>query len=139
MCYVYVLHSENDGKFYTEIVPDWRRKTPQPVIRGCVSPESVIHSDSWRAYNGLVDLGYRKKFRAQHAIDQVIQSKYHINGIESSWGYAKTRFSKLRGMSKFTFYLHLKECESRFKHSGESPSTTLPKGADNSRCSSHGH
>ena len=31
-------------------------------------------------------------------------------------GYAKSRLSKFRGMSKRTFYLHLKECEFRFNH-----------------------
>ena len=40
-------------------------------------------------------------------------------GIESFWGYAKTRLSRFRGMNKFTFHLHLKECEFRFNHRGE--------------------
>jgi len=40
----------------------------------------------------------------------------HINGIEGFWGYAKSRLAKFRGMSKHTFYLHLKECEFRFNH-----------------------
>lgn len=45
---------------YTEIVPDGARKTLQAIIRGRVEPESIIHSDVWRAYTGLVDLGYKK-------------------------------------------------------------------------------
>lgn len=44
-----------NGKVYTEIVPDCRRETLQAVIRGRVSLETVIHSDGWRGYNGLVD------------------------------------------------------------------------------------
>jgi len=40
----------------------------------------------------------------------------HINGIEGFWGYAKSRPSKFRGMSKRTFYLHLKESGFRFNH-----------------------
>jgi len=30
----------------------------QAVIRGRVTLDSVIYSDGWRGYNGLVDVGY---------------------------------------------------------------------------------
>jgi transposase-like protein len=33
-----------------------------------------------------------------------------------SLGYAKVRLVKFRGVSKNTFYLHLKECEFRFNY-----------------------
>jgi transposase-like protein len=110
---------KRNGKVYTEIVPDCRRATLQAVIRGRVRLESVIHSDGWRGYNGLVDLGYKKHFRVNHGQDQFVHGKSHINGIESFWGYAKTRLSRFRGMSKKTFLFHLKECEFRFNHRGE--------------------
>ena len=45
------------GKVYTEIVPGAHRKTLQDIIRGRVDLETIIHSDGWRGYNGLVDLG----------------------------------------------------------------------------------
>jgi len=108
-----------NGKVYTEIVPDCRKATLQKVIRGRVSLQSVIHSDGWRGYNGLVDLGYKKHFRVHHGQDEFVHGKSHINGIESFWGYAKTRLSRFRGMSKKTFHLHLKECEFRFNNRGE--------------------
>jgi len=47
---------------YTEIVPDCAKQTLQGIIRGKVDLESVIHSDAWRSYNGLVELGYQKHF-----------------------------------------------------------------------------
>ena len=108
-----------NGKVYTEIVPDCRKATLQKVIRGRVSPESVIHSDGWRGYNGHVDLGYKKHFRVHHGQDEFVHGRSHINGIESFWGYAKTRLYRFRGMSKKTFHLHLKECEFRFNNRGE--------------------
>ena len=46
-----------NGKVFTEIIPDCRRTTLQVVIRGRAGLESIIHSDGWRGYNGLVDLG----------------------------------------------------------------------------------
>ena len=48
---------KRNGHVYTEIIPDARKATLQAVIRGKVTSESVIHSDGWRGYDGLVDLG----------------------------------------------------------------------------------
>ena len=107
---------KRQGKVYTEIVPDCSKVTLQKVIRGKVSLDSVIHSDCWRGYNGLVDLGYKKHFRVSHGTNEFANSKSHINGIESFWGFAKTRLSRFRGMHKGTFLLHLKECEFRFNN-----------------------
>ena len=107
---------KRNGKVYTEIVPDCRRSTLQAVIRGRVSLESVIHSDGWRGYNGLVDIGYKKHFRVHHGQNEFARGKSHINGIESFWGYAKTRLSRFRGVNKKSFILHLKECEFRFNN-----------------------
>ena len=108
---------------YTEIVPDCSRATLQGIIRGRVDPQSVIHSDGWRGYNGLVDLGYQKHYRVQHGENEFANEHSHINGIESFWAYAKTRLVRFRGMQKHTFYFHLKECEFRFNHRHED----LPK------------
>ena len=88
------------------------------VIRGKVSSDSVIYSDGWRGYNGLVDVGYGKHFRVDHGNDEFVDGRTHINGIEGFWGYAKSRLTRFRGMSPKTFYLHLKECEFRFNYRG---------------------
>jgi len=107
------------GKVYTEIVPDCSRDTLQSIIRGKVDAESVIHSDGWRGYNGLVDLGYKKHFRVNHGKNEFVRGKSHINGIESFWGTVKTRLSKRRGIKKEVFLLHLKESEFRFNYRNE--------------------
>ncbi|MDZ7681605.1 MAG: IS1595 family transposase [Fodinibius sp.] len=52
-------------------------------------PKSVIHSDGWRGYDGLVDVGYDKHYRVQHGQDEFANSSSHINGIESFWSFAK--------------------------------------------------
>ena len=49
---------KRQGKVYTEIVPDCSKATLQAIIRGRIAPETVIHSDGWRGYDGLVDVGY---------------------------------------------------------------------------------
>jgi len=104
------------GKVYTEIVPNASKKVLQGIIRGKVAPESVIHSDGWRGYDGLVDVGYDKHYRVHHGVDEFARGSAHINGIESFWSFAKRRLTQFNGVPKHTFLLHLKETEFRFNH-----------------------
>ena len=115
---VFGLFKRND-KVYTEIVPDATKKTLQAIIRGRVELSSVIHSDTWGAYNGLVDVGYKKHYRVKHSDNEFARGNCHINGIEGFWGLAKLRLSKFKGIHKTHFYLHLKECEFRFNYRKE--------------------
>ena len=110
---------KREGKVYTEIVPDVKATTLQALIRGRVDIDSVIHSDGWRGYDGLVDIGYDKHFRVHHGKNEFVRGKSHINGIESFWSYAKIRLVKFRGIDKKNFNLHLKECEFRFNNRGK--------------------
>lgn len=112
---VFGIYKRN-GFVFTEIVPDVQRKTLQAIIRGRVSLDSIIHSDGWRGYNGLVDVGFDKHYRVNHSKNEFVVGDSHINGIESFWSYAKRRLQKFNGISKETFYLHLKECEWRFNN-----------------------
>jgi len=106
---------ERDGRVYTEIIPDCKKTTLQAVIKGKVSLESVIYSDGWRGYNGLVDVGYPKHFRVNHGANEFARDGHcHINGIESFWSFTKRRLAKFNGV-KVNFELHLKECEWRWK------------------------
>jgi len=107
---------KRDDKVYTEIVPDASKASLIKVIRGHVSAERVVHTDSWRGYNGLVDVGYSKHFRVHHGDNEFATGYRHINGIESFWSYAKRRLVKFNRVSQETFFLHLKETEFRFNH-----------------------
>jgi hypothetical protein len=75
-----------------------RQARLQALIRGRVSLASVIHSDGFLAYDGLVDLGYKKHFRVRHGANEFAKGRCHINGIESFWSFAKTRLAKFRGV-----------------------------------------
>ena len=110
---------QRNGHVYTEIVANCSKATLQAVIRGKVALQSIIYSDGWRGYNGLVDVGYGKHLRVDHGQDEFAKGRTHINGIEGFWGYAKTRLVRFRGMAPSTFNLHLKECEFRFNHRGQ--------------------
>ena len=106
---------ERQGHVYTEIVPDCSKPTLQGIIRGRVDLRTVINSDGWRGYHGLVDLGYGH-FRVDHSKDEFVRRSVHINGIEGFWGLAKVRLAQFKGLPKHTFHLHLKETEWRYNH-----------------------
>jgi len=46
----------------------------------------VIHSDGWRSYHGLVDLGYNKHFGVDDESNEFVNSVNHVYGIERLWG-----------------------------------------------------
>ncbi|MBI1999022.1 MAG: IS1595 family transposase [Parcubacteria group bacterium] len=106
---------ERDGRVFTEIVPDCKKKTLQALILGKISSDTVIYTDGWRGYNGLVDVGYDRHFRVNHGKNEFSKGNgVHINGIESFWSFTKRRLNKFNGVKK-NFNLHLKECEWRWK------------------------
>jgi transposase len=90
---------KRDDKVYTEIVPNASKASLVKVIRGHVSAESIIHTDGWPGYNGLVDVGYSKHLRVHHGSNEFAIGNRHINGV-----------------SRRTFFLHLKETEFRFNN-----------------------
>ena len=107
---------KRNGCVYTEIVPDCRKATLQAIIRGRVAAEAVVHSDGWRGYDGLVDVGYSKHFRVNHGSNEFVRGTSHVYGIEGFWSFAKRRLQKFNGVSHQTFNLHLKESEYRFNN-----------------------
>lgn len=116
---------ERQGKVCTEIVPDASKKQLQAAIRGQAALDSIIHSDGWRGYNGLVDVGNEKHLRVHHGKNEFARGNCHINGIELFWSYAKRRLAKFNGVPRHTFHLHLKEREFRFNHREENIYDTI--------------
>ena len=101
---------------YTEIVPNAPKAILQAPIRGKADVASVIHTDRWRGYDGLVDVGFDKHLRVNHGKNEFARGNAHVNGIESFWSYAKRPLVKFNGVPRHTFYLHLEETEYRFNN-----------------------
>jgi len=91
---------ERQRKVYTEIVTAAAKKQLQAAIRGQVALDSIIHSDGWRGYNGLVGMGYKKHFRVHRGENVFARGNCHINSIESFWSYAKRRLAKFNGVPR---------------------------------------
>ena len=103
---------ERQGEVYTEIIPDCSQATLRAVIRGRIDPASVVCSDGWPGYDGLVDVGFDKHIRINKQ-KAFAKGRAHINGIEAFWSFTKRRLAKFNGV-KVNFHLHLKECEWRY-------------------------
>lgn len=95
-----------------------------PIIQGKILEGSVIHTDGWKAYDGLVLNGY-DHYRVFHSTNEFARGKSHVNGIECFWSFAKRRMSKFNGLTDDTFLLHLKECECRFNFKGKDFATFI--------------
>ena len=102
------------GQVYVEIVPNCAKATLQAIIRGKIAPSAVVHTDGWRGYDGLVDVGYDKHFRVQHGENEFARGSQHINGIESFWSFAKRRLVQFNGVRPNDFETFLFESEMRF-------------------------
>ena len=106
------------GKVYTQIIINCTREQLLPVIKGKILTNTTIYTDGWASYDGLILHGYKHK-RIHHHENEFAGGKNHVNGIESFWGYTKTRMTKLRGIRKNKFLIHLKESEFRWNHRKE--------------------
>ena len=106
---------KRNGKVFVTVVPNCSREELMPIIQGKILEGSTIHTDGWKAYDGLILNGYNH-YRVFHSENEFTRGKSHVNGIEYSWSYAKRRFAKFNGLTDAKFVLHLKETECRFNH-----------------------
>ena len=79
-----------------------------------VKLDSIVYTDSYKAYNRLSLNGFHHK-RVNHG-ETFSDGHSHINGIENFWGYAKRRLKVYHGGFKRNFHLFIREMEFRFNH-----------------------
>lgn len=106
---------KRNGEVYTEIIKRADKRVLVPIIKKVVKPKSRIYTDSWRAFNRLVDNNY-KHIIINHSRGLYDKKGNHINNIESFWSFCKRRLSQFNGISRDLFELHMKECEFRYVH-----------------------
>ncbi len=111
---VFGIKKRDDGTVYTQIIENASKRTLMPIVKRLIThADSVVYTDGWKGYDGLVFDGYKHQ-RVNHSKRYSNTKGTHINGIENFWGYSKQRLAKFHGLSRKTFYLHLKECEFRY-------------------------
>ena len=75
---------KRNGKVYTQIIPDSSSETLLDIVQTKIKPDSIVYTDSFRAYNKLSLKGY-KHYRINHSVE-FAKGNNHINDIESFWG-----------------------------------------------------
>ena len=100
------------GKVYTAIIPNAKTETLLPIIQEKVQPDSIVYTDTFRAYNAL-DVSDFHHLRINHS-KLFADKRNHINGIENFWNQAKRHMRMFNGIKQDNFYWFLKECEWRF-------------------------
>lgn len=115
---------ERGGRVYTKIIHDASSSTLIPIIERKVIPDSVVYSDSWKAYDALdVSAFHHERVNHSETFVDGKERKNHINGMENFWSQAKRHLRKYNGIPRENFFLYLKECEFRFNFG--SPSEQL--------------
>jgi len=67
-----------------------------PIIQGKILEKSVVYTDGWKGYDGLVVNGY-DHYRVFHSCNEFVRGKSHVNGIENFWSFANRRLAKFNG------------------------------------------
>jgi transposase-like protein len=93
---------KREGKVFVTVVSHCSKEALMPIIQGKILEGSTIHTDGWRAYDGLILNGY-DHYRVFHHENEFVRGKSHVNGIEAFLSYAKRRFAKFNGCSSQTF------------------------------------
>jgi len=76
------------GEIKTQVVPDAKRHTIEPVIRKNVKEGSKINTDEWWAYKKLSAYGFDHK-TVYHRVKQWVAGNCHTNSVEGYWSMFK--------------------------------------------------
>jgi transposase len=105
---------ERGGNVRVDVVQNVTGETLLTMAIKKVKRGSLIYTDKFRSYNGLISYGFRHM-----RIDQgkrFVNGKVYINGSEGFWSFAKERLMKYHGLNPKKFPLYLKELEFRYNH-----------------------
>jgi len=83
---------DSSGKLRLEVCADRTAATLSEIIQRNVHQGSIIHTDGWRAYRGLSELGYEHR-TVNHSVEFVADDGTHTQAIESQWRALRRRFS----------------------------------------------
>lgn len=105
-----------ERRMFAITVPDRKAATLLPLIEHYIAPGSIIHSDCWKAYNGIEGMqdanGQSYDYThhtVNHSLTYVAEDGTHTNTIEGTWFGVKqnirprSRTGKLLDMHLFEF------------------------------------
>lgn len=80
---------QRGGNVMTHVIPNIRQSTLHPLIEKHIKPETNVHADELRSYNGLDALGYNP-LRVNHTAKEYVSPEgATVNSIENFWRHLK--------------------------------------------------
>ncbi len=105
---------ERGGKVRTELIPDRRNYTLQPVVRKHVEPGAALYTDEMGGYKGLSQ-DYLHQI-INHAVEYV-NGRIHTNGLENFWSLLKRGINGTYvSIEPFHLFRYLDEQSFRFNN-----------------------
>lgn len=103
------------GQVWAQVVPNVEARTLLPLLRQRVTTGSVVCSDTFGSYTGVVARGYVHRL-VDHSQTFSDRKGSHINGLEGFWGYLKRRLAAKGGIRRERLPLYLAEYVWRYNH-----------------------
>ena len=103
---------ERGGDVMTKVVPNVRKKTLQPIIKGNVEQGSTVHTDELKSYSGLPKAGFEHE-TVNHGAGEYVDGDCHVNGIEGFWARLKL---SIRGTHVHVSAKHLQKYVKEFEY-----------------------
>lgn len=113
---------DRDGDVMTKVVDNAKGITLKGLISENVEPGSTIHSDEFRSYTGLDQMGFEHK-KCFHSIGEYSRDGSHVNTLEGFWGRLKQSINGTHvHVSKDHLQKYAKEFEYRYNRRNSSAS-----------------
>jgi len=81
---------ERGGRVVARVTPDAKSKTVLPIVAERVLPESIIFTDDYPIYDGVVGMGHGYTHnRINHSAKVYVMGDVHTNTIEGFWSLLK--------------------------------------------------
>lgn len=86
---IVVAMAERGGSIMTQVVPDRRKITLEPIIFANVKPYSAIHTDEFVSYQDIGDFKGYDHQTVNHSEREYVRGNVTTNSVESFWGQFK--------------------------------------------------
>ena len=103
---------ERGGDVMTKVVPNVRKNTLQPIIKGNVEQGSTVHTDELKSYSGLSKAGFEHE-TVNHGAGEYVDGDCHVNGFEGFWARLKL---SIRGTHVHVSRKHLQKYVKEFEY-----------------------
>lgn len=126
--WVFGIYDTVAKRGYITFVNSRDEGTLLPIIQQIILPGSIIHSDEWRAYNGITRLPHPQPYR-HHRVNHSANFRdpvtgVHTNHVEAMWSRAKRKFKIMNGTNEQLIPSYLDEFMWRERY-GEDTSTAF--------------